>query len=105
MEQRYKCEPCKLILKEEDLEDGKCPECDIPVHKMCERDHCHCSHEIVESIAYCPICGKPCCPICGCEDVEQISRVTGYLGAVSGWSAGKAQELKDRTHYNISSTN
>jgi anaerobic ribonucleoside-triphosphate reductase len=33
--------------------------------------------------------------------VVQISRVTGYLQEVSGWNAGKQQELKDRARYTI----
>jgi len=28
--------------------------------------------------------------------VEHLSRVTGYIQAVSGWNEGKKQELKDR---------
>jgi len=39
------------------------------------------------------------CPNCGSTDVEQISRVTGYLQAVSGWNAAKKQELEDRKRY------
>jgi anaerobic ribonucleoside-triphosphate reductase len=46
------------------------------------------------------MCGEAVCPECGSHDVTQISRVTGYLQDVSGWNAGKQQELKDRTHYN-----
>ena len=38
-------------------------------------------------------------PGCGSHDVTQISRVTGYLQEVSGWNAGKQQELKDRQRY------
>jgi len=39
------------------------------------------------------------CPRCGSENVEQMSRVTGYIQAVSGWNAAKKQELKDRKRY------
>ncbi len=39
------------------------------------------------------------CPSCESEDVEQWSRVTGYLQAVSGWNEAKKQELKDRKRY------
>jgi anaerobic ribonucleoside-triphosphate reductase len=31
----------------------------------------------------------------------QVSRVTGYLQDVSGWNAGKRQELKDRMRYSV----
>jgi len=31
--------------------------------------------------------------------VEHLSRVTGYIQAVSGWNEGKKQELKDRKRY------
>jgi len=39
------------------------------------------------------------CPNCGSTNVEQLSRVTGYLQAVSGWNAAKRQELEDRKRY------
>ena len=58
--------------------------------------HTHCSHDVVDGIAYCPECGVPMCPICGCHDVAQVSRITGYLGDVARWNAAKRQELKDR---------
>ncbi len=44
---------------------------------------------------------KDVCPECDSEHVEKLSRVTGYVQAVSGWNASKAQELKDRKKYNI----
>jgi ribonucleoside-triphosphate reductase len=40
------------------------------------------------------------CPNCGSKDVDHISRITGYLQAVSGWNSAKRQELKDRQRYN-----
>ncbi|OYV12082.1 MAG: ribonucleoside-triphosphate reductase [Methanosaeta sp. NSM2] len=43
---------------------------------------------------------KDNCPSCGSEDVDHISRITGYLQAVSGWNSAKRQELKDRKRYN-----
>ncbi|PHP45711.1 anaerobic ribonucleoside-triphosphate reductase [Methanosarcinales archaeon ex4572_44] len=43
---------------------------------------------------------KDRCPNCGSENVEQMSRVTGYMQAVSGWNEAKKQELKDRKRYN-----
>ncbi|MHA1699651.1 MAG: anaerobic ribonucleoside-triphosphate reductase, partial [Promethearchaeota archaeon] len=41
------------------------------------------------------------CSFCGSNDVEQYSRITGYYQAVSGWNAGKQQELKDRYRLSI----
>jgi len=40
------------------------------------------------------------CPSCGSTDVDHISRITGYLQAVSGWNSAKRQELLDRKRYN-----
>jgi len=41
------------------------------------------------------------CSFCGSQNVDWLSRVTGYLQAVSGWNAGKKQELMDRRRYNL----
>jgi anaerobic ribonucleoside-triphosphate reductase/intein/homing endonuclease len=41
------------------------------------------------------------CPNCDSENVEHLSRVTGYIQAVSGWNEGKKQELKDRKRYGV----
>jgi ribonucleoside-triphosphate reductase len=41
------------------------------------------------------------CPKCGSENVQHLSRITGYLQAVEGWNAGKRQELKDRKRCEI----
>lgn len=68
---------------------------------MCELDHANCTHEIVAGLEYCPKCGRAMCPICGCHDVAQVSRVTGYLADVAGWNGAKAQELKDRKRYSL----
>lgn len=43
---------------------------------------------------------KESCPNCGSTEVDHISRITGYLQAVSGWNSAKRQELKDRKRYN-----
>lgn len=95
---RYKCHTCMRIVDED-----PCPNCGSPDNMlpMCPLDHAHCSHEVVETIAYCPICKEAICPICGSHDVVQISRVTGYLQEVNGWNIGKQQELKDRKRYLI----
>lgn len=39
---------------------------------------------------------KDCCPKCGSTNIDHMSRITGYLQSVSGWNAGKKQELLDR---------
>ncbi len=36
------------------------------------------------------------CPYCGSENIDHITRVTGYFTKVSGWNKGKKAELKDR---------
>jgi ribonucleoside-triphosphate reductase len=41
------------------------------------------------------------CERCGSMDVDHYSRITGYYNAVSGWNAGKKQELMDRKRYTI----
>ena len=96
-ERRYKCGTCYTI-----VDETPCPVCgEKHIAVMCPLDHCGCSHDIVETIAYCPLCGDAICPKCGDHSVVQISRVTGYLSDVSGWGNGKRAELKDRTHYNV----
>jgi len=101
---RFKCFSCKLVIDEADIDtDGNCPVCHNSLVKMCERDSvaCRCTGEMHSGIAYCSDCGEAACPECGCHDVVQISRVTGYLQEVSGFNSGKKQELKDRTRYNV----
>lgn len=100
-DRRYKCPVCHLVLSSSDLQDGACPVCGeaAALQIMCPLDHTHCPHGVVESLAYCPLCGDPICPECGSHDVSQISRVTGYMANVAGWNQGKAQELKDRARY------
>ncbi|HEY3347269.1 MAG TPA: anaerobic ribonucleoside-triphosphate reductase [Nitrospirota bacterium] len=50
----------------------------------------------------CGDCGKTSrglsdsCPSCGSEEVEGITRITGYFTKVSSWNKGKLGELKDR---------
>ncbi len=100
-ERHYKCPTCHVTFpypKElKDPDKLKCPNCgETNLIIMCPLDHNLCIHEVSDSIAYCPLCGKPKCPKCGSHDVVQISRVTGYLQDVSGWNSGKQQELRDR---------
>jgi Oxygen-sensitive ribonucleoside-triphosphate reductase len=69
---------------------------ECPVHQWVVHNHKKCGQEFVPNIASCQVCGSPCCPQCMNHEIEQLSRVTGYISAVSGWNAGKKQELKDR---------
>lgn len=39
------------------------------------------------------------CENCHSRNLDYISRITGYLQSVSGWNAGKKQELLDRMRY------
>ena len=39
---------------------------------------------------------RPSCPACGSEDVDGITRITGYFTKVSGWNKGKLGELRNR---------
>jgi len=36
------------------------------------------------------------CPCCGSENVEHITRVTGFFSKIAGWNRGKVAELEDR---------
>lgn len=92
---RYKCTDCRSVVW-----STPCPKCGNPTpDKMCPADHCLCSHDVISGIKYCPVCGAPVCPECGCHDVLALSRITGYIQPISGWNAGKQQELKDRVRY------
>ena len=96
-ERRYKCHICFNV-----VDESPCPVCgSATLEIMCPLDHCHCGHDIVSRIAYCPLCGEPICPECGCHSVFQVSRVTGYLADIEGFNNGKKQEIKDRKHYTV----
>ncbi|MFZ2411860.1 MAG: anaerobic ribonucleoside-triphosphate reductase [Candidatus Methanoperedens sp.] len=41
------------------------------------------------------------CLECGSEHIEKLSRVTGYIQAVSGFNFGKQEELRDRKRHDI----
>ncbi len=43
------------------------------------------------------------CPVCG-ETAEVYSRITGYYRPVKNWNEGKTQEYKNRTAYDIGSS-
>jgi ribonucleoside-triphosphate reductase len=36
------------------------------------------------------------CPRCGGQEVDGITRITGYFTKVSSWNKGKLAELKER---------
>jgi ribonucleoside-triphosphate reductase len=38
----------------------------------------------------------PSCGYCGSEEVDGITRITGYFTRVSSWNRGKKGELRDR---------
>jgi ribonucleoside-triphosphate reductase len=50
----------------------------------------------------CKACGRThrglmeSCPNCGSNDMEMITRITGYFTKLSAWNKGKLAELKDR---------
>lgn len=94
---RYKCNNCKSIVWE-----TPCPNCGtIGLDKMCPIDHCHCSHDVVERIEFCPVCDAPVCPECKAHNVQIFSRITGYIQPLEGWNAAKKAEFRDRTRYTL----
>lgn len=104
----FKCLSCKVmnipqnaIKKQENGEDKICPVCHArAIVEQCGKDKiCTCSIGVHSGVVFCKECGNAICPGCGSHDVAAISRITGYLQDVGGWNAGKAQELKDRRHY------
>jgi hypothetical protein len=106
---RLKCPACYAVGYADQItnyggKDGKqplCPDCGLELAELCARDHpCTCTHTVTIGNAYCQTCGEAVCPYCGSHDVVQISRVTGYMQDISGFNAGKRQEVKDRKRYN-----
>jgi hypothetical protein len=101
----YKCHVCYLLFSDEDtLMDEKrvvCPICKNELEAACELDHaCECIEEISSGTRICPSCKQFICP-CGAHDAFVMSRITGYLGELSGWNNGKRAEFADRTHYDV----
>lgn len=86
--------------KQMDVRDdpSKCP-----VHLWVRHHNAFCAHDMLANTSVCEVCGLPCCPDCGTHHVEQISRVTGYMSAVSGWNASKIQEFEDRQRVDVES--
>ena len=70
-----------------------------PLSVWVEHNHQACGRDLVGGITSCLICGQPMCPDCSNHGVTQLSRVTGYMGDIAGWNAGKRQELKERQKY------
>ncbi|MDD5594373.1 MAG: anaerobic ribonucleoside-triphosphate reductase, partial [Candidatus Margulisbacteria bacterium] len=54
----------------------------------------------------CNACGKitrglrDACPHCQSDNIEGITRITGYFSRITGWNKGKTGELKDRFRSN-----
>ncbi len=94
---KYRCTQCF-----EFTDTLPCPECgNVDLELRCPNDHlCICSSDIQDGLRYCSICGEPTCK-CGCHNVLQLSRITGYYADVSGYNNGKRQEIKDRKRYDI----
>lgn len=74
---------------------------DCPVAQWIAYNNKKCNKEMVANTASCSVCGSPICPDCGNHNVEQLSRVTGYLSTVSSWNAAKKQEFLDRERHNL----
>lgn len=70
----------------------------VKVFKETENDQIAFSPEFTN----CLRCGKTVrgirksCPQCGSEEVDGITRITGYFTKVSSWNKGKIGELKER---------
>lgn len=39
------------------------------------------------------------CPHCGCTELEEYSRITGYIQRIGGWNLSKQAELRDRREH------
>jgi ribonucleoside-triphosphate reductase (formate) len=70
----------------------------IKTFRMTQNDQIAFSPEFTTCVS----CGRtsrglhPVCVYCKAEDVEQITRITGYFTKVSSWNKGKKGELHDR---------
>jgi anaerobic ribonucleoside-triphosphate reductase len=66
--------------------------------RMTQNDQIAFSPELTACVA----CGRTTrglqdvCPYCNSDQVEQITRITGYFTKVSSWNKGKKGELRDR---------
>ena len=93
----------KLFTPGNMTEDGKwvLDPLKCPLHIWVVHNKAKCPKEMASLTATCPLCDNPVCPDCMNHNVEQLSRVTGYLSGVSGWNKAKQQEFVDRTRHNI----
>jgi hypothetical protein len=102
---KFKCYNCFASFRSSERVAGNCPECGTKasIQPQCPIEHISgCIHETSSGFSICPICGEFVCPQClTMHSVIVISRVTGYVSVVGGWSAGKRQELLDRVHSNL----
>jgi len=71
------------------------------LHQWFLHNDAKCKNEMVSLTAQCVLCGNPVCPDCMNHNVDQLSRVTGYMAPVSGWNASKKQEFKDRIRHEV----
>ncbi len=70
----------------------------IKTFRMTQNDQIAFSPELTA----CVLCGRTTrglhdvCPYCSSDQVEQITRITGYFTKVASWNKGKRGELRDR---------
>lgn len=68
------------------------------VFELTQNDQIAFSPEFTSCVACCRTSRglRDRCPYCGSEEVEGITRITGYFSKVSQWNKGKLGELRDR---------
>jgi len=95
-------EKCIRYNEENNISLGIKKPIECPVHIYATQHSKPCMN-VVSGISYCKLCGHPICPTIGCgsHNINQLSRVTGYISSVSGWGESKKQELRDRKRYNL----
>jgi len=92
---------CEQYIKDNDINVKDLSKADCPIHNYAATVNKVCL-DVHAGISMCPICDNGMCNICKNHNVQQISRVTGYMSVVSGFNEGKKQELRDRKRYNVS---
>lgn len=98
---KYKCSSCFSVFPSAKNHVTVCPICgNTELEIMCPLDSTL-PAQISSEVSICPFCGEFFDKETGNHDVEVISRITGYMSAVSGWNEGKKQEFKDRTRYQL----
>lgn len=92
-----------IWLGESNPEPGAIADFVIRVFRQTQNDQITFSPEFTS----CKDCGKTSrgirekCPYCQSENVDGITRITGYFTKVSSWNKGKLGELKDRYHSQV----